>query len=139
MKKFILGSVLSAVLATQSVKAGDREWAVVGKVLTGVATFTVIDRIVNPPQPVVVYQQPVVVYQQPVVVYQQPVVVYQQPVVVYHQPVVVQPTPTVAYVSAPHTTCVQPATVVYYYAQPTVGVYPGHYRPLTYHRHSRNW
>ena len=125
MKKFILGSVLSAVLATQSVKAGDREWAVVGKVLTGVATFTVIDRIVNPPQPVVVYQQPVVVYQ--------------QPVVVYHQPVVVQPTPTVAYVSAPHTTCVQPATVVYYYAQPTVGVYPGHYRPLTYHRHSRNW
>ena len=125
MKKFMLGSVLSAVLATQSVKAGDREWAVVGKVLTGVATFTVIDRIVNPPQPVVVYQQPVVVYQ--------------QPVVVYHQPVVVQPTPTVAYVSAPHTTCVQPATVVYYYAQPTVGVYPGHYRPLTYHRHSRNW
>ena len=132
MKNFILGSVLSAVLATQTVKAGDREWAVVGKVLTGVATFTVIDRIVNPPQPVVVYQQPVVVYQQPVVVYQQPVVVYQQPVVV-------QPIPTVVYVSAPHMTCVQPATVVYYYAQPTVGVHPGHYRPLTYHRHSRNW
>ena len=117
MKNFILGSVLSAVLATQTVKAGDREWAVVGKVLTGVATFTVIDRIVNPPQPVVVYQQPVVVYQQPAVV----------------QPVVVQSVPTVVYVSTPPVVYVQPAPVVYYYTQPAVVVYPSHFRPVMYH------
>jgi hypothetical protein len=119
MKNFILGAVLSAVLATQTVKAGDREWAVAGKVLTGVAAITVIDRIVNPPQPVVVYQQPVVVQPAPTVVY------VPAPQVVY-----VQPTPVVY---------VQPAPVVYYYSQPTVVVYPNHFHPVMYHRYGRHW
>ena len=123
MKNLILGAVLSAVLATQAVKAADREWAVAGKVLTGVAAIAVIDRIVNPPQPVVVYQQPVVVYQQPVVV----------------QPVVVQPAPTVVYVGAPQVVYVQPAPVVYYYSQPAVVVYPNHFHPVMYHRYGRHW
>lgn len=111
MKNFILGAVLSAALVTQTVNAGDREWAVAGKVLTGVAAITVIDRIVNPPQPVVVYQQPVVV----------------------------QPTPTVVYVGAPQVVYVQPAPVVYYYSQPAVVVYPNHFHPVMYHRHGRHW
>jgi hypothetical protein len=116
MKNLILGAVLSAVLATQTVKAGDREWSVAGKVLTGVAAIAVIDRIVNPPQPVVVYQQPVVV-----------------------QPVVVQPAPTVVYVGAPQVVYVQPAPVVYYYSQPAVVVYPNHFHPVMYHRYGRHW
>ena len=118
MKNFILGAVLSAALVTQTVKAGDREWAVAGKVLTGVAAITVIDRIVNPPRPVVVYQQPVVVYQ---------------------QPVVVQPAPTVVYVGAPQVVYVQPAPVVYYYSQPAVVVYPNNFHPVMYRRQGRNW
>ena len=41
MKNFILGAVLSAALVTQTVKAGDREWAVAGKVLliAGIISF----------------------------------------------------------------------------------------------------
>ena len=61
MKKLITIAALSATLASQTF-AGDREWATVGKVLTGVAVIHVIDRIVNPPTQVVYVQpQPVVV------------------------------------------------------------------------------
>ncbi len=60
MKKLITIAALSATLASQTF-AGDREWATVGKVLTGVAVIHVIDRIVNPPTQVVyVHPQPVV-------------------------------------------------------------------------------
>jgi|TARA_R110000868_G_scaffold251412_7_gene508198 hypothetical protein len=94
MNKMVMGIALASVLASQSVKAGDREWATVGKVLTGVAVVHVIDRIVNPPPQVVYVQQPVVV-QQPVIVQPTPVVYVQPaPVVYYAAPsVVVYPTP----------------------------------------------
>lgn len=87
MKKVIVGIVLASLMSLQTAKAGDREWAVVGKVLTGVAVIHVVDRIVNPPTQVVYVQpQPVVVQPQPVVYYQPAPVVYVQPqpaVVVY--------------------------------------------------------
>ena len=107
MKKLITIAALGATLTTQTF-AGDREWATVGKVLTGVVVVQAIDRIVNPPTQVV-YVQPA------------PVI---QPVVV-HQPVVVQPQPVVY---------VQPAPVVYY-TSPSVIVYPGCPTPVYRHHH----
>ena len=116
MKKLITIAVLSATLTSQTF-AGDREWATVGKVLTGVAVIHVIDRIVNPPTQVVYVQPQPVVYAQPVV-YVQP-----QPVV-YVQPVVVQPQPVVYY---------QPAPVVY--VQPAVVVHGSWGRPVHHYHH----
>lgn len=88
MKKLITIAALGATLVSQTF-AGDREWATVGKVLTGVAVIHVIDRIVNPPTQVVyVHPQPVV-YAQPVVVQPAPIVYYQPAPVVYVQPAVV--------------------------------------------------
>ncbi len=81
----LLGVTLLA--SNMSAYAGDREWATVGKVLTGVAAIQVIDRIVNPPQQVVVYQQPVVVQSTPVVYQTAPVVVQTAPVVYVPAPV----------------------------------------------------
>ena len=104
MKKLITIAALGATLTTQTF-AGDREWATVGKVLTGVAVIHVIDRIVNPPTQVV-YVQP-------------------QPVV-YAQPVVVQPTPVVYY---------QPAPVVYVQPQPVVVVHGTWGRPVHHYHH----
>lgn len=86
MKKVIVGIVLASLMSLQATKAGDREWATVGKVLTGVAAIHVIDRIVNPPTQVVYVQPQPVVYAQPVVVQPQPVVYYQPAPVVYVQP-----------------------------------------------------
>ncbi len=88
MKKLITITALSATLVSQTF-AGDREWATVGKVLTGVAVIHVIDRIVNPPTQVVYVQPQPVVYAQPVVVQPAPVVYYQPVPVVYVQPAVV--------------------------------------------------
>ena len=94
MTKLITIAALSATLVSQTF-AGDREWATVGKVLTGVAVIHVIDRIVNPPTQVVYVQPQPVVYAQPGVYVQPQPVVYVQPVV-YAQPVVyVQPQPVV--------------------------------------------
>ncbi len=104
MKKLITIAALSATLTSQTF-AGDREWATVGKVLTGVVAIQVIDRIVNPPTQVV-YVQP-------------------QPVV-YAQPVVVQPQPVVYY---------QPAPVVYVQPQPAVVVYGAWGRPVHHYHH----
>jgi hypothetical protein len=104
MKKLITIAALGATLTTQTF-AGDREWATVGKVLTGVAVIHVIDRIVNPPTQVV-YVQP-------------------QPVV-YAQPVVVQPTTVVYY---------QPAPVVYVQPQPVVVVHGAWGRPVHHYHH----
>ena len=67
MKKLITIAALSATLASQTF-AGDREWATVGKVLTGVVAIEAIGRIVNPPTQVVYVQPQPVVYAQPVVV-----------------------------------------------------------------------
>jgi hypothetical protein len=112
MKTLLSLALFGTVLTSTTVKtfAGDREWATVGKVLTGVAAVHVIYRIVNPPQPVVVYQQPVVVQPAPVVI----------------TPVVVQPT-SVVYV--------QP-TPIAYYGTPQVIVYSGCNVPVyRYHVH----
>jgi hypothetical protein len=105
MTKLITIAALSATLASQTF-AGDREWATVGKVLTGVAVIHVIDRIVNPPTQVVYVQPQPVVY------------VHPQPVV-YAQPV--------AYV--------QPQPVVYVQPQPVVVVYGGWGRPVHHYHH----
>jgi hypothetical protein len=85
MNKLITIAALSATLASQTF-AGDREWATVGKVLTGVVAIEAIGRIVNPPTQVVYVQPQPVVYAQPVVVHPQPVVYYQPVPVVYYQP-----------------------------------------------------
>ena len=139
MKKLITITLLGATLTSQTF-AGDREWATVGKVLTGVVAIRVIDRIVNPPTQVVYYQPQPVVYAQPVVYVQPQPVVYAQPVVyvqpqpvVYAQPVVyVQPQPAVY--------C-QPTTVVYIQPRPVVA-YDGWVRPVQpnhYHHGGDGW
>jgi hypothetical protein len=91
-----LGLAALVALTNVKVNAGDREWATVGKVLTGVAALHVVERIICPPQPQVVYvHQPVVVQSAPVVQYvpspqvvyvQVPQVVYVSQPVYYHQP-----------------------------------------------------
>ena len=109
MKKLIAILVFTSLLTVQSYANG---WATAGKVLTGVGAVLVLDRIINPPQPTVVYQPSVVVQQSPVVV---------------QQPVVVQPQPVVY---------VQPAVPVVYYSSPQVIVYPGCPTPVyRYHYH----
>lgn len=98
--KIALG--LAALVALTNVKAGDREWATVGKVLTGVAAIHVIDRVLNPPTQVVyVHPQPVV-YSQPVVVQPQPVVYVQPQPVVYVQPSYYCPPPAIVYYHGYH-------------------------------------
>ena len=100
-----LGLAALVALTNVKVNAGDREWATVGKVLTGVAALHVVERIICPPQPQVVY---------------------------VHQPVVVQSAPVVHYVPAPQVVYVQVPQVVYvsqpvYYRQPApVVVVHGH-------------
>jgi len=51
MKKMIFAAVAVAVvgMSVQTARAGDREWATVGKVLTGVAAGAVIARAVDGP------------------------------------------------------------------------------------------
>jgi hypothetical protein len=117
MKKMILtGTVVLALAGAslQSARAGEREWATVGQVLTGVAVAGLVVAAsdnhaqcsVNysysapaycpPPAAPVVYcpaPPPPVVYCPPpaVVVQPSPVVYYPQPVVAYGAPVVVYP------------------------------------------------
>jgi hypothetical protein len=108
MKKMILtGTVILALAGAslQSARAGDREWATVGKVLTGVAVAGLIVAAADghaqanvsytygapaycpppappcnyypaPPPPVVYCPTPVVIAPAPVLVYRAPVVVY---------------------------------------------------------------
>jgi hypothetical protein len=112
MKKMILtGTVILALAGAglQSARAGDREWATVGKVLTGVAVVGLVAAVVNghaqgsvsysygapaycpPPAPPCNYTYcpapaPQVVYcPPPVVVYRTPVVVYPAHRVVYYR------------------------------------------------------
>jgi len=109
-----LGLAALVALTNVKVNAGDREWATVGKVLTGVAALHVVERIICPPQPQVVYVH-------------QPVVVQSAPVVQY------VPAPQVVYVPPPQVVYVQSPQIVYvpqpvYYHQPApVVVVHGHY------------
>jgi hypothetical protein len=90
-------------------RAGDREWAVAGKVMAGVGAGLLLSQALTPapvyaaipvyvaPAPVVVQQPAQIVVQQPfqtVTTVYQPVVI-QQPVVVQSAPVIYQPAPVV--------------------------------------------
>lgn len=101
MKKLITIAALGTTLTTQTF-AGDREWATVGKVLTGVAVIQVVDRVLNPPPQVVYVQPQQVVYSQPVVVQPQPVVYVQPQPVVYVQPSYYCPPPAIVYYHSYH-------------------------------------
>lgn len=101
MKKLITIAALGATLTSQTL-AGDREWATVGKVLTGVAAIQVIDRVLNPPTQVVYVQAQPVVYSQPVVVQPQTVVYVQPQPVVYVQPSYYCPPPAIVYYHGYH-------------------------------------
>jgi len=112
--------------------AGDREWAVAGKVLTGIAAASVVARILDPVPcagtTAVVYQQPAVYVVAPpppipVVVAPAPVVAFApvappapvayavpSPTVVYATPPVVYAAPPVLYAAPP--VYVAPAPVV---------------------------
>lgn len=71
----MVGLMLGAVLP-QSVRAGDKEWATAGKILTGLAVFGALTSIAQPqPEPYYVEQRTVYV-QQPVYMYAPPPVVY---------------------------------------------------------------
>ena len=114
MKKLILATMVLALagMNVQTAKAGDREWATVGKVLTGVAAAAVIASALDcpparvsvsystyaaptytycppPPPPRVVYVPAPVVCAPARVVYAPP------PVVFYRPPVCVAPRPVV--------------------------------------------
>ena len=108
-----------AVGATTPARAGDREWAVAGKVLTGVVAAGVIAEAFRPAPPApttaIVYQTP-----PPTVVYAPP-----PPTVVY------APAPAVVYAPAPP----PPPQVVYYYPAPApvVVAAPVCYRPAVYY------
>ena len=111
MKKLIVAATLLAIAGAgiQTAKAGDREWATAGKILTGVVAGAVIANAVNaqpatysasyyshstpayaycppptycpPPPRVLVVPAPVVCAPSPVIVYRTPVYVAPQPVV----------------------------------------------------------
>jgi hypothetical protein len=87
MKKALIVIVATAMLVgalAAPARAGDREWAIAGKVLVGLA---VLDAIAEPCRPApIVYHQPV--YPAPVVVHRP--VIYPRPVV-YPRPVIVHP------------------------------------------------
>lgn len=124
MKYSIAILSLSALAAASIPKAsaGDREWATVGKILTGVAAVHAISHAVHP-APVYVSARPQVVY-----VPSAPPVVLAHTAPVYYA----QPAPVVAY-QVP--VCV-PAPV-YYPPRVSVNVGFGHHRHYRHHRHSR--
>lgn len=116
MKRFVIVMLLGAMLAAgaQTSMARDREWAVAGKVLTGVAVASVLSQAFAPP-PAVVYAPPPVVYGPPPVVYRSPPVVYQQPVYVAPAPVYFRPAPVYR---APVPVLAYPAPRPYVYCRP---------------------
>ena len=117
MKKIVIAALIATFAAAglQNARAGDHEWAVVGKVLTGVAVAGVVAGAIDhvlcdvhygyapvcappavvyapPPAPVCFPAPPPVVCAPPVVVAPAPatVVIYRHPVVVYRHPVIVR-------------------------------------------------
>jgi hypothetical protein len=131
MKKLILATTILALagMNVQTAKAGDREWATVGKVLTGVAAVGVIANALDcPPARVSVsystYAAPTYTYCPPParVVYAPPVVYAPARVVYAPPPVVVYPPP------------------VWVAPQPVVHVRYGHFRRHGYgHGHHGRW
>ncbi|TAL06071.1 MAG: hypothetical protein EPO07_02475 [Verrucomicrobia bacterium] len=105
MKKLILAAMIVAlsVAGLQTAKAGDREWAVVGKVLTGVAAAAVVANAIDARADYSVsygYSAPAYCAPRTTVVYAPApvtrVVYVQSPVVVYRAPAYCAPR---AYVS----------------------------------------
>ena len=138
-------ALVLAGLAVQPVAhAGDREWAVAGKVLTGIAAVGVISRLVEP-APTVVYQPAPVVYQTVVAAPPPPQVTYvpAAPVataapVYVPAPAPAAPTTAVVYQSAPSVVYVAAPAPVYVAAPPVVIAPYGYYhRP--YHHHFSRW
>lgn len=120
MKRIVTALAVCGLLIAgiQQSKAGDREWATAGKILTGVIAGTVIARAIDTPPPTYTYTTTEVVAPAPVVV--QPVVV-QQPA-----QVVVQPAPVVVYSQpAPVVVYARPAPVVV--VRPAIPIVSHHY------------
>jgi hypothetical protein len=147
MKKALITMTTLAVLGATApgAHAGDREWAVAGKVLAGIGGGLLLAKALEPQPvyvsaPIYVTPAPIVVQQPaPVIVQQLPqqVVVQQVPrQIVVQQPVIVQPTPVV-YASAP---VVYPAPVYVrrVYAPPVVSFSFGHGH-RHHHRFHRHW
>lgn len=105
MKKLILGMTVLAVAAAglQTARAGDREWAVARKVLTGLVVASAITHAVaaEPRCTTVYYAEPAPRYYcpppAPRFVYAPPVCYAPAPVVVYRAPVYYAPAPVVSF------------------------------------------
>lgn len=106
MKKLILGMTILAVAAAgiQSARAGDREWAVAGKVLTGLVVASAINHAIVAearcapvcyvaPAPCRSYGYGYSYCPPPRVVYAPPMCYAPAPVVVYRAPVYYAPAP----------------------------------------------
>ena len=121
-------ALASATLAPSAL-AGDREWAVAGKVLTGVVAAGVIAHAFDS-RP---YVQPApVYYQAPPVYYQAPPVYVASPAPVCAPAPVFVSGPPVVYYAAPAPVWVRPAPIVIY-PGPAYVHYPVHhhgFRPL---------
>lgn len=158
MKRTVLAVMILAVglAGAERAQAGDREWATVGKVLTGVAAVAVIAHALDadcpPPPPhavvaippvAVVPAAPVIIEPVPVVVRPSPVRFPPAPVIVRSSPVVVQPAPrVVAYprmVVAQPAICVNPVPVL----MTPHGFVSGHFRvghrSAHFYRHHVAW
>lgn len=145
MKTRITFSTLALCMALGAVAprtlAGDREWAVAGKVLTGIAAATVVSRLLDPAPCVgttaVVYQQPPVYVVNPPPA---PVVVAPAPVAPPAPVAYAVPPPTVVYATPPTVVYAPPAVVVSgppVYVAPAPVVIPA---PVFVHRpHRAHW
>ncbi len=116
MKKLtlILTTVAVAAAAVTDTRAGDREWATAGKVLAGLAAFSVVAAATQPAY-APVYAAPV----------GPPPMVYQPPAPTYYAPPPTVQYPAVQYVPAPVVTYYAPP--VYYAPAPRYYVAPPMY------------
>ena len=136
-----LALALTLGAAVPRAAAGDREWAVAGKVLTGIAAATVVSRLLDPAPCVgttaVVYQQPPVYVVSPPPA---PVVVAPAPVCPPAPVAYAAPAPTVVYATPPPVVYAPPAVVV---SAPPVYVAPAPVvvtAPVFVHRpHRPHW
>lgn len=135
MKKIVLAATILAIAGAnlQTARAGDREWATAGKILTGVVAGAVLASAVNA-QPVT-YSASYYGYHPPVYVHPAPVYTYCPPpppprVVVMPAPVVIAPSPVIVY-RTPVRIAPQPVVSVNlgYYSGPAKGHPKGRYHP----------
>ncbi len=118
-------TALSAWALHPVAQAGDREWSLAGKVLTGVAAAHVLSHIIDPGPRVYYPPQPTVVYQTapaPVVY------VASAPVAPAAPAYASAPTTAVVYQTAPPPQVVYVAAPPVYYAPAPVVIYPDGHR-----------